>query len=80
MSPRHSRKLKQEIFPVKKYFFHQLQIFFISLTDAVGEVVIARGTLVTESPAVILATRALEVTARLIFGGLRQAEPGVSIL
>ena len=55
-----------KIFPVKKNIFTS-KIFFSSLTDAVGEVVIARGALVTESPAVILATRALEENNQKIY-------------
>ena len=65
-----------------KYFrsnyFYLIQ-YFSQLTDAVREVVIARGALVTECAAVVVATRALEVTSQLVLGHTDR-EPGVLVL
>ena len=65
-----------------KYFrsnyFYLIQ-YFSRLTDAVGEVVKARGALVTECAAVVLATRALEVASRLVLGHADR-EPGAHVL
>ena len=65
-----------------KYFrsnyFYLIQ-YFSQLTDAVREVVIARGALVTECAAVVVATRALEVTPQLVLGHTDR-EPGVLVL
>ena len=65
-----------------KYFrsnyFYLIQDFS-RLTDAVREVVIARGALITEGAAVVLATRALEVAPRLVLGHADR-EAGVPVL
>ena len=65
-----------------KYFrsnyFYLIQ-YFSQLTDAVREVVIARGALVTEGAAVVIATRALEVTPQLVLKHTDR-EPGVLVL
>ena len=65
-----------------KYFrsnyFYLIQ-YFSQLTDAVREVVIARGALVTEGAAVVVATRALEVATHLVLKHTDR-EPGVLVL
>ena len=65
-----------------KYFrsnyFYLIQIFS-RLTDTVREIVKARGALVTEGAAVVLATRALEVASRLVLGHADR-EPGADVL
>ena len=65
-----------------KYFrsnyFYLIQ-YFSQLTDAVREVVIARGALVTEGAAVVIATRALEVATQLVLKHTDR-EPGVLVL
>ena len=65
-----------------KYFrsnyFYLIQ-YFSQLTDAVREVVIARGALVTEGAAVVIATRALEVAPQLVLKHTDR-EPGVLVL
>ena len=65
-----------------KYFrsnyFYLIQ-YFSQLTDAVREVVIARGALVTEGAAVVIATRALEVATQLVLKHTDR-EAGVLVL
>ena len=65
-----------------KYFrsnyFYLIQ-YFSQLTDAVREVVIARGALVTEGATVVIATRALEVATQLVLKHTDR-EPGVLVL
>ena len=65
-----------------KYFrsnyFYLIQ-YISQLTDAVREVVIARGALVTEGAAVVIATRALEVTPQLVLEHTDR-ESGVLVL
>ena len=79
---RHSRKLKHNIFARSFNIFYHFLLGFMHifwLTDAVWEVVVARGALVAECAAVVLSTRALEVAARLVLGHA-DWEPGVLVL